>query len=307
MAIRFPDLHLGWWIFLSLLPTITELFSWRGSDNFFLPIFTVAWIQLVLKTSFLGSWMWGVFAVVFLIFLAWWVIHKNWLDHTGWWAAVWVAAILWMSGGWKALSAPVFLLVLGSVAGRLFRANHSSEKRTAQQVFSNGWIGVVLYMMYGLTDQFYWQLLAWSSFAISICDTISSEVGTAIGGKTYNILNFRVMTPGMSGGISVAGTSAGFIALLLLAGCLYFILPVSYIELLWVVATGMVGMLVDSFMGSRWQALWKQGDNWTEVSGAQQDGQLVKGLAWLDNHWVNFLSNAITMICSYLLYSIFFL
>ena len=68
MAIRFPDLHLGWWILLSLLSTITELFSWRGSDNFFLPIFTVAWIQLVLKTSFLGSWIWGVFAVVFLIF-----------------------------------------------------------------------------------------------------------------------------------------------------------------------------------------------------------------------------------------------
>ena len=162
-------------------------------------------------------------------------------------------------------------------------------------------------MMYGLTDQFYWQVLAWSSFAISICDTISSEVGTAIGGKTYNILNFRLMTPGMSGGISVSGTSAGFIALLFLAGCLYFILPVSYIELLWVVATGMMGMLVDSCMGSRWQAMWKQGDNWTEISGAEPDGQLLKGLAWLDNHWVNFLSNAITMICSYLLYSIFFL
>jgi uncharacterized protein (TIGR00297 family) len=307
MAIRFPDLHLGWWILLSFLPTLTELFSWKGSDNFFLPVFTVAWIQLVLSTPHLGSWIWLMVAAIVLIFLAWWVIHKNWLDQTGFWAAVWIAAMLWMSGGWKALSAPLFLLVLGSVAGRLFRASHSSEKRTAQQVFSNGWIGVVLYMMYGLTDQFYWQLLAWSSFAISICDTISSEVGTAIGGKTYNILNFRMMKPGMSGGISVAGTSAGFIALMLLAGCLYFILPVSYLELLWVVATGMMGMLVDSFMGSRWQALWKQGDNWTEVSGAQQDALLVKGLAWLDNHWVNFLSNAITMICSYLLYAIFFL
>lgn len=307
MAIRFPDLHLGWWILLSFLPTLTELFSWRGSDNFFLPIFTVAWIQLVLSTPHLGSWIWLLVAAIILIFLAWWVIHKNWLDQTGWWAAVWIAAMLWMSGGWKALSAPLFLLVLGSVAGRLFRANHSSEKRTAQQVFSNGWIGVVLYMMYGLTDQFYWQLLAWSSFAISICDTISSEVGTAIGGKTYNILNFRLMQPGMSGGISVAGTSAGFIALLFLAGCLYFILPVSYIELFWVVATGMIGMLVDSFMGSRWQAMWKQGDTWTEVSRTQQDGQLVKGLPWLDNHWVNFLSNAITMIFSYLLYVYFFL
>lgn len=307
MGIRFPDLHVGWWILLSFLPTLTELFSWRGSDNLFLPIFTVAWIQLVLRTPHLGSWSWLLLAAIILIFLAWWVIHKKWLDQTGWWAAVWIAAVLWMSGGWKALSAPLFLLVLGSVAGRLFRASHSSDKRTAQQVFSNGWIGVVLYMMYGLTNQFYWQLLAWSSFAISICDTISSEVGTSIGGRTYNIFNFHVMQPGMSGGISVAGTTAGFIALLLLAGCFYFIFPVSYIEVLWVVATGMMGMLLDSFMGSRWQAMWKLGDNWTEVSGAQPDAPLVKGLAWLDNHWVNFLSNAITMFCSYLLYVLLFL
>ena len=307
MGIRFSDLHMGWWILFAFLPTITELFSWRGSDNFFLPIFTVAWIQLLLRTPHLGSWIWLGVVALFLIFLAWLVIQKKWLDQTGWWAALWVAVVLWMSGGWEALFAPVFLLVAGSVAGRLFHAKHSSEKRTAQQVFSNGWIGVVLYMLYGLTDQFHWQVLAWCSFAISICDTISSEVGTAVRGKTYNILNFRSMQPGLSGGISIAGTAAGFTALLILATCLHFILPVTTLQLFWVVATGMIGMLVDSFMGSRWQALWKQGENWSEVSGVNQNAQLVKGLAWLDNHWVNFLSNGVTIICTYLLFNYLFL
>lgn len=307
MGIRFPDVHMGWWILFAFLPTITELFSWRGSDNFFLPIFTVGWIQLVQRTSHIGSWMWLGIVAVFLIFLAWWVIHKNWLDQTGWWASLWVAAVLWMSGGWEALFAPVFLLVAGSVAGRLFHAKHGSEKRTAEQVFSNGWIGVVLYMLYGLTDQFHWQILAWCSFAISICDTVSSEVGTAIRGKTFNVLNFRVMQPGLSGGISVAGTAAGFIALLILALCLYLILPVTHIQLIWVVGTGMTGMLVDSLMGSKWQALWKQGDDWTEIPSLHPGAQLIKGLTWLDNHWVNFLSNGITMLCSYLMYRFIFL
>ena len=307
MGIRFPDLHMGWWILFAFLPTITELFSWRGSDNLFLPIFTVAWIQLLMRTPHLGSWIWIGVVAVFLIFLAWFVMQKKWLDQTGWWAALWIAVVLWMSGGWQALFAPVFLLVAGSVAGRLFHAKHSSEKRTAQQVFSNGWIGVVLYMLYGLTDQFHWQVLAWCSFAISICDTISSEVGTAVRGKTYNILNFRAMQPGLSGGISFAGTAAGFIALLILAASLYFILPVTNIQLLWVVATGVIGMLVDSLIGSKWQALWKQGDNWSEISGVNPNAQLVKGFAWLDNHWVNFLSNGITILCAYFLYALFFL
>jgi uncharacterized protein (TIGR00297 family) len=307
MAIRFPDLHIGWWVLLAFIPTLTELFSWRGSDNFFIPIFTVGWILLILRTTYLGSWVWMIAAACIFIFLGWWVIHKKWLNESGWWAAVWVAAVLWMSGGWIALSAPVFLLVAGSIAGRIFHKAHSSDQRTAQQVFANGWLGVILYMMYGLTDQFHWQILAWCSFAISICDTVSSEVGTAIGGKTYNITNFRKMQSGLSGGVSIAGTLGGLVALLLLAACLYFLLPVTTIQLFLVVAVGMIGMLVDSFIGSKWQALWKKGHVLTETSSQDENLKLEKGIVWLDNHWVNFLSNALTMLLAYLLYFIFIL
>ena len=307
MAVRFPDLHLGWWLLLSLIPTLTELFSWRGSDNFFLPIFTVGWIQLVLQSPYLGSWIGMLAGGILVLLLAWFVRSRNWLDQTGSLAALWIAAILWMSGGWKALSAPVFLLVVGSVTGKLIRPNHASEKRTAQQVFSNGLIGVVLYMLYGITGEFHWLLLAWSSFAISVCDTISSEVGIAVGGRTYNALTLRKMAPGLSGGISLAGTAGGLAALLLLVLFLGGILPVSPIQLLWVLGTGFIGMLVDSILGSKWQALWRQGEAWSEVSSNSPQEVLVKGLPWLDNHWVNFLSNGITMACSYLAYAWFFL
>jgi uncharacterized protein (TIGR00297 family) len=282
-------------LLLAFLPAITELFSWRGSDNFFLPIFTVGWMALVLRMPHTNSWTWILAAFLLLSMLGWLVLSKQWLDQSGWWAALWVAAVLWMSGGWKALLAPVFLLVAGSVAGRLFRSGHASEKRTAQQVFSNGWIGVVLYMLYGITGQEYWQVLAWCSFAISVCDTVSSEVGTAVRGKTYNIANFRAMEPGLSGGISLAGTLGGLIAVLLLAVCLKLAFSAAITHLIWVVGTGMAGMLVDSVMGSKWQALWRQGSGFTETSGSDAEAQLVKGVAWLDNHWVNFLSNGITM------------
>ena len=307
MALRFPDLHLGWWLLLSLIPTLTELFSWRGSDNFFLPIFTVGWIQLVLQSPFIGSWIGVLVGGVIVLFLVWFVRSRNWLDQTGSLAALWIAAILWMSGGWKALSAPVFLLVVGSITGKLIRPNHASEKRSAQQVFSNGLFGVVLYMLYGLTGQFHWLLLAWGSFAISVCDTISSEVGVAVGGRTYNAVTLRSMQPGLSGGISLAGTAGGLAALLLLVLFLGVILPVSPIQLLWVLSTGLIGMLVDSILGSKWQALWRQGEAWSEVSSNSPQEVLVKGLPWLDNHWVNFLSNGITMACSYLAYAWFFL
>jgi uncharacterized membrane protein len=75
--------------------------------------------------------------------------------------------------------------------------------------------------------------------------------------------------------------------------------------LIWVVGTGMAGMLLDSYMGSKWQALWRQGSGFTEISGDTAEAQLVKGTAWLDNHWVNFLSNAVTMLGAGMLYGIF--
>ena len=307
MALRFPDLHLGWWLLLSLIPTLTELFSWRGSDNFFLPFVTLGWIQLILDSPYLGSWIEVLAGGIVVLLLAWFVQRRNWLDHTGSLAALWIAAILWMSGGWKALSAPIFLLAVGSVTGKLIRSTHASEKRSATQVFSNGLVGVALYMLYGMTGQFHWLLLAWGSFAISVCDTISSEVGVAVGGRTYNAVTLRSMQPGLSGGISLAGTAGGLAALLLLVLFLGVILPVSPIQLLWVLSTGLIGMLVDSILGSKWQALWRQGEAWSEVSSNSPQEVLVKGLPWLDNHWVNFLSNGITMACSYLAYAWFFL
>ena len=113
------------------------------------------------------------------------------------------------------------------------------------------------------------------------------------------------MQPGLSGGISIAGTVGGLVALLLLSAYLYLIFPMTTIQLLLVVGIGMAGMLVDSILGSSLQALWKEGDQWIEFKQAQSDAQLIKGLAWLDNHWVNFLSNGITMIFAYLAYAFF--
>jgi len=50
--------------------------------------------------------------------------------------------------------------------------------------------------------------------------------------------------------------------------------------------------------------LWKLGSGFTEISAEGSEVMLVKGLPWLDNHWVNFLSNAITMLGAGVLYGV---
>jgi uncharacterized protein (TIGR00297 family) len=43
-------------------------------------------------------------------------------------------------------------------------------------------------------------------------DTVSSEIGKAVGGKTLSLRSFRLVAPGTDGGVSLAGTLCGFAA-----------------------------------------------------------------------------------------------
>ncbi|KAJ7948801.1 protein VTE6, chloroplastic-like [Quillaja saponaria] len=67
-----------------------------------------------------------------------------------------------------------------------------------------------------------WQLGFVASFCTKLSDTVSSEVGKAYGKTTYLVTTFKVVPRGTEGAVSVEGTFAGFLALIILAfvGCL---------------------------------------------------------------------------------------
>lgn len=74
--------------------------------------------------------------------------------------------------------------------------------------------------------------------------------------------------------------------MLLFALFLGGILPVSPIQLL--LGTEIIGMQIGSIVGNKWEALWMQGDAWSEVSISTTREVLVRGSQWLDNYWVVF-------------------
>ncbi len=145
---------------------------------------------------------------------------------------------------------PLILLFLLTFAATRFkrRVKQSSglaeprHGRRASQIVAN--LGVA-----GLCAAigFYPGLLA--ALAEATADTVSSEVGQALGGPTRLLTTLRPVSPGTDGGISLRGTTAGILAATLIVLTGAPALP-SWRIAAAILASGVAGLLFDSLLGA---------------------------------------------------------
>ncbi len=108
-----------------------------------------------------------------------------------------------------------------------------------------------------------------AALAEAAADTVSSEIGQVLGGRPRMITTLRTVEPGTDGAVSVAGTLAGLIAAVIVAGAGTWALRGDWILFTLSCAGAVFGLLFDSLLGA---TLEKRG--------------------WLNNDAVNFLSTA---------------
>jgi uncharacterized protein (TIGR00297 family) len=101
-------------------------------------------------------------------------------------------------------------------------------------------------------------------------DTVSSEVGQAIGGDPILIISLKRVSPGTDGAISFAGTAAGCVAAAVIVLAAVPTLHLDYRQAIVAWIAGILGFLTDTLIGA---TLERRG--------------------WLNNDAVNFLSTAI--------------
>jgi uncharacterized protein (TIGR00297 family) len=115
-----------------------------------------------------------------------------------------------------------------------------------------------------------------AALAEATADTVSSEMGQALGGRTLLLTTWRDVPAGTDGGISVAGTTLGAAA----AGAVVLVTAatgfLSWQQGVAVVAAGIAGLLFDSLLGAT-----------------------VERRGWLGNDLVNFSSTAFAAIVGY--------
>ncbi len=194
--------------------------------------------------------------------------------------------------GWLIL---LFFFISSVVLGKISK-KEKSEKRDFSQVIANGAIAAfsALYWHYSFNNVAL--IMFGSSIASVTSDTWASEVGFLTKGQTFSILNFRRVEKGSSGGVSFLGTVSSVVASLVVATLWYasfspyFAKGEIFLALI-VALSGVMGSLVDSFMGATLQGHYLDEENNKVVEKDSGKFPLIRGFRWVDNDVVNLVSN----------------
>lgn len=200
--------------------------------------------------------------------------------------------------------------ISSSILSKLFKNKKSkieekfskSSKRDIWQVWANGGIAGIFVIFHAFFPNDVWPWLAFcGSIAAVNADTWATEIGVLSKKAPVNIVTGKVIDRGSSGGVSILGTFSATLAALFIAILGMTFLPQrspisinveSWLILIAITAAGILGSLVDSFLGATIQAIYHCPvcEKDTEKHPFHSCGSTTnfhKGWKWFNNDWVN--------------------
>lgn len=183
----------------------------------------------------------------------------NWLTLDGMTSATIFGLISFGLGAYVGAAIVLAFFISSSLLSKDLISEESFKetkfRRDGIQVWSNGFWFALWIIIWFLSKQEVFLIAGVASMAAATADTWASEIGGhRVKGKTWLFPSFKVVKPGTDGGISTVGTlaslfGASFIALIFWA----IHLEVSVLQFLIIIFSGVLGSLVDSFLGSKLQ------------------------------------------------------
>lgn len=294
-----------WWHlpFYALLLAAAEALGSKGRDNLYVPLLAA----FLLEEGAVASWLPEILllgAVVFCYVL----VKRGSLTLDGALAAITLGSIVSLKSGPEWLLPLFFFLLSSSLIGKLLPvrtlAGDAKQKqaRDAAQVMANGAVYGLMVVWQWPSPGFLYLIVPVGGYgllavmAVATADTWSSEIGQHFRQPTYDLIRWQRVPPGLSGGVSLAGTLAGLAGATLLVGSCFWLLPNPTVsEVVTLIAFGFAGMLLDSILGSLFQAKYADAEG-NHYDAPAPDRKLVGGLAWITNDWVNFLAILLTSL-----------
>lgn len=231
---------------------------------------------------------------------------KHSLVKSGLIAAIFIGTFIYVFGGLTLWVVLISFFISSSLLTKLHEKKEDSpdKGRNYLQVISNGLVPAIFSILYYYLNSEIFLIAAAASIATSNSDTWASEIGILSKGKTRNVINFKVVEKGISGGVTRLGTIASLIGALfigLIFSLMYLITFGVTFEILLtftliITLCGFLGCLIDSYLGSVIQAKYRGIDS-GKISEKKwltdEKVILVSGIVFITNDTVNFLSSLI--------------
>jgi len=287
---------------ISIIITFFEALSSKGFDKFIIPVIISFFIYYFLKDvkpAEFNNYLIGILIAAVIAALSYKV---RFLTLNGSVATFLLAGFIFGLGGLKWSVPMMAFFILSSILSKLRKKINEEvetyfEKtgvRDYMQVIANGGIGGVLVILNSIYNNEVFFVIYLASLASVCADTWATEIGTWHKTATYNILNFKLIKQGVSGGVSLPGTIGAFLGALVIAvsGLVWINFNiVNYFFL--IVFAGVFGSFFDSFLGATIQAQHKcvVCEKTTEkVVHCGEKAEHLKGILWINNDVVNLLS-----------------
>lgn len=206
----------------------------------------------------------------------------SWLSAAGTASALAVGAAVWIGTGWRGVALLFVFLISASLL------TPGGGRRLPVQVFANGGVAALCALL-ALADPAFIPAFA-GAVAAAAADTWSSEIGARSATPPRLITTWARVPPGVSGGVTLAGTTGGLAGACVLAVAALLLGLVAVPGALWVALAGALGMTADSLLGATLQGRWRCAGCGAAVETASHCGvpaAPLRGISWLTNDAVN--------------------
>jgi uncharacterized protein (TIGR00297 family) len=160
-------------------------------------------------------------------------------------------------GAFAALGALFLMTLLSTRLGygtkhQLGIAEHR-EGRNGWQISANLGVAALAAVAFGITGNGAWLAAVVAALAEAATDTVASEIGKTLSETAFLITTWETVPAGTDGGITFAGTLSGVGAGMTIAAIATFSGIAPHAQFWIPAASGVLGMLADSFLGATLQ------------------------------------------------------
>ena len=205
----------------------------------------------------------------------------------------------------------VIAAIVSKITTKKFNELHNLEKahtpRGFWQIFANSVVALLFALLYYITKNEIFLYLVFTALAEEFADSMASDIGRLSTKQPLDVLRFKPIDAGLSGGVSLLGLTSAFIGAAAASAIPFLFLEFNLRAYLIIFLVAFIGTIIDSILGSGIQVLYRCPvceTNTEKRTHCDASTEYVKGLPFINNSTVNFLSSACSTLIALLVFFI---